>query len=93
MKSYQFTIRACKAERNNSGMVFMSPFDVLHDESYTGTLDGLQAYLSTINVNLQGSNQFEQGKGYSVHIMLKGGQRKPANFDARRRAMAFNFIA
>ena len=92
MKDYQFTIHACKAERKNGGMVYMSPFDVLLQETYTGTLDGLQAYLNIIDLNLQENNQFEQGNGYSVHITLDKGQRKPANFDSRRRAMSFNYI-
>ena len=92
MKDYQFTIKACKAEKSSSGMVLMSPFDVLLQETYTGTLDGLQAYLNIIDLNLQENNQFAPGNGYSVSIMLNHGQRKPANFDSRRRAMSFNYI-
>ena len=49
--------------------------------------------LPEIDQRIKAAHQFEANKGYSVNVMLRGGQRKPAGYDARRRSMAFNYIA
>lgn len=93
MKHYQFTINACAAEKHSNGMVFQEPFQVVHREDFTGTLNQLAEKLPEIDQRIKAAHQFEANKGYSVNVMLSGGQRKPAGYDARRRSMAFNYIA
>lgn len=93
MKQYQFTINACAAEKHSNGMVFQEPFKVVYREDFTGTLDDLEKELPQVDQRIKAVHQFEPTKGFSVNVMLRGGQRKPANYDTRRRSMAFNFIA
>ena len=93
MKQYQFTIIASAAERSTNGMVFHMPMQTIHREDFTGTLDDLEKELPQVDQRIKTGHQFEPTKGFSVNVMLRGGQRKPANYDTRRRSMAFNYIA
>ena len=64
----------------------------VYREDFEGTLDAAIARMRAVRLELIENGKFEEGKGFSIDVLLWKGQRKPQGFDARRRDRCANFI-
>jgi hypothetical protein len=97
MKTYDFIIVANPAETIigsviGSDWITIRPLEYIHKGVFNGTVQELQHHVLNVKKQVIAENTFTNGSGFSLSIILRHGQRKPANWDQTRRLLSSNYI-
>ena len=94
MKTYDFIIVGYPAEKSSKDQVWITlrPLEYIHKGFFTGTTQELQHHVLNVKKQIIAENSFADGHGFSLSIILRHGQRKPANWDKTSTLLSSNYI-
>ena len=93
MKTYDFIIVGYPAEQSSELVwITIRPLEYIHKGLFHGTVQELHLHVINVKKQLIAENIFANGHGFLLSIILRQGQRKPANWDKTRKLLSSNYI-